>query len=454
MAPSMSPKGEKEKKEGRISIWMVFAIISFVLLVAGLVYWGSVTRRSLAPAFTESAINYTMQDPLPSTQVANATELGDGPKLVFAKRTVTGIDAQGNNIYTTALFQSDRSGERMFPFYETNDITFEQIEPYNGIGFVVFSPLLGTKPTVIGRDGTTLSDTFVPPGIGNLYSYVFSPDGRYLAYLDFSDQPAADASATFVPESTVVVRNMTTGEETRLSSTLFAHGGTQYSRLSLRALSDDGATLYLTAVWPGQNFGDPESFFAVQWKEASVRELSYSSLEEQGADQVLEFVGAYPAHGFALFNRGPLLPDNSGGLADRVRLERLDIATGVMTTVYEAESGSISNVLYDPLSPDGTRIVIDNDVVQGGFRIVDISTNEIFPAVTAGTFLGWAGDRDHVVYEIRQDAPDAQDKYIALKSLSLDTGNITEIYHQTVLQEGTGLNSAGDILYSYIGNIQ
>ncbi|MFA6512335.1 MAG: hypothetical protein WCV86_04405 [Patescibacteria group bacterium] len=446
----MEAQGKDNAQQGRISVWTISTIVLFVLLIAGLLYWASITRKSLAPAFSRNDIAFTEQDALPATIVDDQSFLGEDPRLVFAERTVIGFDAQGNGRYHTRLFQSDRSGERLFSFYETEDITFEQLSPYTDQYLVIHSALLGTDPQVINYSGEPAEDIFVPESIGNLFSEIFSADGNKLAYIDFGDANYGTDELEVITETSIVVRDSATGEEISVPTSIFTHGDIQYARFFLRAFSDDNAILYLSAVWPGQEFGDPESLFAVDWAAGTAQELVYSSLEDLGAEQVLELVGVYPEHGFALFNRGPLIPESDGGLIDRVRLERFDLATQEMTTVYEEGSGSISNLIQDPLSPDGTRIVVENDQISGGFTVVDILTNEVLPVAEKGVFMGWAGDRNHLVYEIRMDDPNEGKPFITLKSVDLSSGSIFEVYRQTVLQEGTGLNKEGDILYSYI----
>lgn len=455
--PGQVTTGEPQKSRassetGGISLWTASAIVLFVLLIAGLLYWGSVTRKSLAPAFTRNDITLTEQAPLPATIIDDAATLGTDPKVVFAERTVTGFDAQGNNQYRTRVLQSDRKGERLFPFYESDDITFEQISPYSGDTLVIHSALLGTNPTVIDYTGAAQEEAFVPASIGNLFSEVFSTDNAFLAYMDFGDANYTN-EVDFISDTAIVVRDMVSGEETRVPTDIFTHNDIQFSRFFLRAFSEDHATLYLSAAWPGQEFGDPESLFAVDWAAGTTDELVYSSLEDLGAEQVLELVGVYPQHGFALFNRGPLLPNKDGGLTDRVRLERFDFATRGMTTVYEGDSGTISNLVQDPLSPDGSRIVVENDLLEGGFRVVDLTTNEVLPVTDEGVFVDWAGDRDHLLYEIRQDGPEFDEQFIALKSADFLQETVHELYRQAVLQEGTGLNETGDVLYSYITTI-
>lgn len=442
------PDGPRQEA-GRISIWTFAAIVFFLLLVGGLIYWGSITRRSLAPAFTESGLQFSEAEALPPTIVEDASVLGEGPRILLAERTITAIDEKGESAYRTKFIQTDLRGERRFPFYETEDISFEQVGMYGSGDVVVYSALLGTEPYLITTEGEQRDDVFIPPSIGNVFSEILSRDGNFLAYLEVVDPNAA--AEDFVAESTIVVRDMTTGEEVRVPSDIFVHGEIQYARFSLHSFSEDNEILYMTAVWPGQDFGDSESFFALRWREGKAEELTYSSLEELGAEDVLEFIGVYPEFGFALFNHGPLIPEKSGGLTDRVRLDRFDLATKMTTTVYEATSGSVSGLLTNPVSPDGTRVVVENDLTEGGFRVVDLQTNEVLPNIPGGIFLSWAADRDHVVYEVVQDGPDVAEPSISLKAADLGTGTVSEIYRQTVLQEGTGLNAVGDVLYSFVG---
>lgn len=430
---------------------MMAAIVFFVLLVGSLIYWGTVVRKSLAPAFTKNELTFTEREPLPGTEIDDAALIQDAPRIVFAERTVSAVDENGNNSYVTRLLQSDRTGERFFPFYETDDLTFERIAPYRSDRLVIFSELGETETRMIDYQGQTDDTLFVPEGFGNLFNEVFSPDEQLLAYIETGDASGfSEEDSGAIPETTIVVRNMETGEETRLPHTLFTHDATQYSRFFLHAFSPDGAVLYLTAAWPGVAFGDPESFFAVDWRAGTVEELTYSSLDELGPEHVLEFIGVYPQHGFALFNQGPFIPDSSGALQNRVRLERYDLATGERTTVYEGSSGTVSSLFNNPVSPDGTRVVVENDFVEGGFRVIDLSTNEVIPVTDNGVFEAWAGDRDHLLYFLSHDGPEYDEQFIALKAVDFSTGEVSEIFRQTVVQEGTGLNTVGDVLYSYI----
>ncbi len=366
-----------------------------------------------------------------------------GGQVVFAERTVTEIDAAGNNRYHYRFLATDFTGLKQLVFAELDDLQYEPIAMFGPDRLVVFNDSGDSaKNRVLALSGETVEE-FTPPYRPN--GFLKSPDQKTLAYV-----ADADSAETEVAAEKIMIRSMADGAERAIDSNKFNSGELKFAAYYLLAWSPDSSQLYVEGlIDPNEPIVGFE-LARVNLKDDSV-EILYRDEGDPEQIKPRELIGIYPDLGFALFQTVDFGSIDETDSSVKTTVERFDLSAKTLADWIKQPAVAVPvSPFLDPLSPNGNYLILESQTADlQGLIVWNTQSGDLERLTDQGSFLAWSPDSRSVLFEIVND--EAPDGSYQLNSLELSSRRQYRIYSQPSISEGTGLNQVGDLFNLFIG---
>jgi len=378
-------------------------------------------------------------------------------QLIYSQREVTGFDQEKNNKYKTGFYLTDLKGVKKYEFYSTEDLTYEQAYLFGQNKILILKEFGTTENYLVDFQGKIVKDIFIPP-VNFGTDFVLSKDAKKLAYVIDNNSGKEEKEIANIDVS-IKVHNQETGIETEIKNTDIKHNEIEFDSFSPLAFSKDNKFLFILARQNG-NYGSPEGLYKINLESKEIKELYFSSFEESGEKDMINFLGIYPELDFALVNRGAQVTENDN-IRFRTQIQKLNLETNEFIDLFKDESNNLIDNLQTILSPDGEKIILTNNPnYDEGFSVLNIINKQKTNIINRGDFVAWTPDSKSIIYlnfslipEEETNINQQNDQRIELHVIDAETKNDYKIYTQKSADEGTGLNKEGDLFYSYIGVI-
>ncbi|MDZ7798052.1 MAG: hypothetical protein U5L76_00360 [Patescibacteria group bacterium] len=429
---------------------LAFVIVVVLAIAGGIFYYQFNSKKEESESFTVS------YKELKAEEVDDLSKIESQEKIVYAQREV--IDNKGNeNVYQTRYYVTNSKGEKKYNFYTADDLTFEIGYPYLEDKILILTEFGQADNRVVNLKGEVLKEVFIP-GIDFGTDFVVSDDHKKVAYLENQSKANLENELSFDFNYLIKVKDLESGVVEEFNPEEIKHEEIEYSQFVPGAFSQDGKKLYIFASQYGLDlsYQNPNGLYEINLENNQIKEIYYSSIENQEEKDLLVLLGVFPRQNLALVNRGPRLSKDDETVF-RTQIQKINLETGEFKDLYIDEYTDRVGSGGKILSPDGHKLILlNNAYYDRGLSLYNLETKKMTKLLDQGEFVTWMSDNQTIIYRLyktKENEPGQIDQTVEIHSLNIDTGGDYKLYSQESVNEGTGMNEMGDKFYTFIGLI-
>ncbi|MFH2097461.1 MAG: hypothetical protein ABII24_02870 [bacterium] len=382
---------------------------------------------------------------LESEQVTVTTEEVKGvadiseSRVVMADREVIEVDGQGNNKYQYTFYLTDFTGAKKFKFYETDQLAYEPIVLLDKDRIAIYHETDSSQDRLIDFQGQPV-DQVIPPF--RFQGSVYSQDRTKLSFVEISDNE--------IGGDDLIIVNLADNNRTTIANSDFWIDDLQFPVIRPWAFNQDSSELFVQALLDDQNPATAYALFRVLLADNMATPF-FQDKGEPEADKYYTLIGVYPDQGFALVDLF-----DSASLTDpaidlpKIMFAKIDLNDGQLSNWTEQTGLGIPlNPLADPLSPNGRLIMFESmDQKNPGLVLWDIQADTLTRLTNEGNFLSWSPDSRFFMFETVDYEGTGE---YTIFSYEIESNSTYQLVSQSMLSEGTGLNSVGDSFRLFLG---